>query len=74
MAPGQMLAVNSANECPYCTGLHVELGRMAGLGDAAEINTITKSADEIERDAEEERDGEMSHNSRNAHAPICHMC
>jgi AhpD family alkylhydroperoxidase len=54
MAPGQMLAVNSANECPYCTGLHVELGRMAGLGDAAEINTITKSADEIERDAEEE--------------------
>ena len=69
MAPGQMLAVNSANECPYCTGLHVELGRMAGLGDAAEINTITKSADEIERDAEEERDPKMHRNHRNVLKP-----
>ena len=25
-----MVAVNSANQCPYCTGLHGELARMAG--------------------------------------------
>ena len=26
-----MVAVNSANECPYCEGLHGELARMAGV-------------------------------------------
>lgn len=26
-----MVTVNSANQCPYCTGLHGELARMAGV-------------------------------------------
>ena len=26
-----MLAVNSVNNCPFCTSLHGELGRMAGV-------------------------------------------
>ena len=35
-----MLAVNSVNACPYCTSLHGELGRMAGLEDKVDqINT-----------------------------------
>jgi AhpD family alkylhydroperoxidase len=37
-----MLALNSANSCPYCTELHGELGRMAGLEDANAINTMDK--------------------------------
>jgi len=28
-----MIAVNSVNNCPYCTGLHGELARMAGVED-----------------------------------------
>lgn len=30
-----MVAVNSVNQCPYCDGLHGELARLVGLGDAA---------------------------------------
>jgi AhpD family alkylhydroperoxidase len=33
-----MLAVNSSNSCPYCTSLHGELGRMAGLDEPSAIN------------------------------------
>ena len=42
-----MLAVNSVNECSFCTSLHGELGRMAGLGDAAwkSINEAKSGAD-----------------------------
>jgi AhpD family alkylhydroperoxidase len=41
-----MLAVNSENSCPWCTSLHGELGRMAGLGDkATAINTAKSLAD-----------------------------
>jgi len=32
------LSINSANKCPYCTGLHSEIGRMAGLSDASKVN------------------------------------
>jgi AhpD family alkylhydroperoxidase len=28
-----MLTMNSVDACPYCTGLHGELARMAGTGD-----------------------------------------
>mmetsp|Transcript_13974 Transcript_13974/g.38182 ORF Transcript_13974/g.38182 Transcript_13974/m.38182 type:complete len:241 (-) Transcript_13974:220-942(-) len=31
-----MLTVNSVNTCPYCTGLHGQLARMAGRKDVAE--------------------------------------
>eukprot|EP00617_Octactis_speculum_P004895 CAMPEP_0185788182 /NCGR_PEP_ID=MMETSP1174-20130828/144704_1 /TAXON_ID=35687 /ORGANISM="Dictyocha speculum, Strain CCMP1381" /LENGTH=204 /DNA_ID=CAMNT_0028481739 /DNA_START=171 /DNA_END=782 /DNA_ORIENTATION=+ len=48
-----MLAVNSKNACPWCTGLHGELGRLAGLGDqvekinsAASLGDIQKASDE----------------------------
>jgi AhpD family alkylhydroperoxidase len=46
-----MLAVNSKNACPWCTSLHGELGRMAGLGDsrfainsAASVGDVKKAA------------------------------
>lgn len=32
------LSVNSVNKCPFCTGLHCEIGRMAGLEDAKALN------------------------------------
>mmetsp|Transcript_60527 Transcript_60527/g.166252 ORF Transcript_60527/g.166252 Transcript_60527/m.166252 type:complete len:295 (+) Transcript_60527:76-960(+) len=32
-----MVAVNSANECPYCEGLHGELARMAGVEGSKEL-------------------------------------
>eukprot|EP00929_Paragymnodinium_shiwhaense_P101998 TRINITY_DN65196_c0_g1_i1.p1 TRINITY_DN65196_c0_g1~~TRINITY_DN65196_c0_g1_i1.p1 ORF type:complete len:241 (+),score=51.42 TRINITY_DN65196_c0_g1_i1:73-795(+) len=38
LAEAVMLAVNSANSCSYCTGLHCELGRMAGVEGARELN------------------------------------
>ena len=42
-----MLAVNSVNECAFCTSLHGELGRMAGLGDTVwkKINEAKSGAD-----------------------------
>eukprot|EP00933_Yihiella_yeosuensis_P045079 TRINITY_DN40393_c0_g1_i1.p1 TRINITY_DN40393_c0_g1~~TRINITY_DN40393_c0_g1_i1.p1 ORF type:complete len:266 (-),score=30.78 TRINITY_DN40393_c0_g1_i1:114-809(-) len=33
-----MLTVNSYNACPFCTDLHCELGRMAGVDDAKKLN------------------------------------
>ena len=36
-----MLAVNSAKQCPYCTGLHGELARMAGVEDSLKLNGAT---------------------------------
>jgi len=40
-----MLAVNSVNSCAFCTSLHGELGRMAGLENKGEsINTATDAA------------------------------
>ena len=38
-----MLAVNSVNACPYCTSLHGELGRMAGLEDKGSAINSAKS-------------------------------
>ena len=34
-----MVTVNSANRCPYCTGLHGELARMAGV-EKAQFNIM----------------------------------
>jgi len=40
-----MLAVNSVNSCAFCTSLHGELGRMAGLENkGASINTAKDAA------------------------------
>jgi AhpD family alkylhydroperoxidase len=39
-----MLAVNGVNECPYCTGLHGELGRMAGADEVATTADATTKA------------------------------
>jgi AhpD family alkylhydroperoxidase len=39
-----MLAVNSVNACPYCTSLHGELGRMAGLADKTKSINEAKDA------------------------------
>ena len=38
-----MLAVNSVNACPYCTSLHGELGRMAGLEEKGSAINSAKS-------------------------------
>merc|ERR1719203_2270162 len=35
-----MLTVNSVNDCPYCTGLHGQLARMAGV---EETNTLLQA-------------------------------
>mmetsp|Transcript_6171 Transcript_6171/g.18490 ORF Transcript_6171/g.18490 Transcript_6171/m.18490 type:complete len:244 (-) Transcript_6171:194-925(-) len=35
-----MVTVNSVNACPYCTGLHGELARMAGVGEAEELMKV----------------------------------
>jgi len=40
-----MVVVNSANDCPYCTGLHGELARMAGVTEAKQLACV-KTADE----------------------------
>merc|ERR1719329_707531 len=41
-----MAAVNSVNNCPYCTSLHGELGRMAGLdGKQKDIDNAKTAAD-----------------------------
>ena len=45
---------SARTQCPYCTGLHVQLGRMAGLDDAAALNTTKEDPDQLERDASEE--------------------
>lgn len=39
------LSVNSINKCPFCTGLHCEIGRMAGLEDAHAVNECAKLSD-----------------------------
>lgn len=39
------LSVNSVNKCPFCTGLHCEIGRMAGLEDAIAVNECAKLSD-----------------------------
>eukprot|EP00960_Hanusia_phi_P041123 754842-Hanusia_phi.AAC.1 len=44
-----MLAVNSVNSCPYCTGLHCELGRMAGLKDDTKKINEAKSSKELQK-------------------------
>jgi len=36
------LSVNSINKCPFCTGLHCEIGRMAGLKDVTAVNECGK--------------------------------
>lgn len=35
-----MVTVNSVNHCPYCTGLHGELARMAGVGEAEALLNV----------------------------------
>jgi AhpD family alkylhydroperoxidase len=40
------LSVNSVNRCPFCTGLHCEIGRLAGLEDAKALNQCGKLTDE----------------------------
>jgi AhpD family alkylhydroperoxidase len=44
------LSVNSVMRCPFCTGLHCEIGRMAGLEDVATVNECAKlsASDEAE--------------------------
>jgi len=44
------LSVNSVNRCPFCTGLHGEIGRLAGLEDALAVNESAKlsASEEIE--------------------------
>ncbi|EKX37684.1 hypothetical protein GUITHDRAFT_165415 [Guillardia theta CCMP2712] len=44
-----MLAVNSVNSCPYCTGLHCELGRMAGLKDDTKRINEAKTSKELQK-------------------------
>lgn len=44
-----MLAVNSVNACPYCTSLHGELGRMAGLEKKGSAINTAKSGTEIKK-------------------------
>lgn len=44
-----MLAVNSQKQCPYCTGLHGELGRMAGLDKAVDQLLAAGSVAEVEK-------------------------
>jgi len=39
------LSTNSVNKCPFCTGLHTEIGRLAGLEDAIAVNECGKVAD-----------------------------
>jgi len=39
------LSVNSANKCPYCTGLHGELGRINGVDDPKKANETGESDD-----------------------------
>jgi AhpD family alkylhydroperoxidase len=41
-----MLAVNSVNDCPYCSGIHGELSRMAGLGLDSSKKSSSKSSKE----------------------------
>jgi AhpD family alkylhydroperoxidase len=48
---GIMLAVNSVNECPYCTALHGELARMAGVNQNVAKDTKKPSPEEVEEDA-----------------------
>mmetsp|Transcript_84492 Transcript_84492/g.217608 ORF Transcript_84492/g.217608 Transcript_84492/m.217608 type:complete len:244 (+) Transcript_84492:77-808(+) len=36
-----MVTVNSVNACPYCTGLHGELARMAGVGEVDSLMSVT---------------------------------
>lgn len=43
-----MVVVNSAAECPYCTGLHGELARMAGVEKVDQLLTI-KAPDELKK-------------------------
>lgn len=45
MIESVMLAVNSINLCPFCTGLHGDLGRMAGLQNPLKL-MASKSTDE----------------------------
>lgn len=40
-----MVTVNSVNACPYCTGLHGELARMAGVDQAGSLMNV-KSEEE----------------------------
>ena len=49
---GIMLAVNSVNECPYCTALHGELARMTGLNQASTVDIKkTKSSEQVKEEA-----------------------
>lgn len=43
-----MLTVNSVNNCPYCTGLHGELARMAGVEDPNRLQ-CAKSRKEVKQ-------------------------
>lgn len=40
-----MVAVNSVNNCPYCTGLHGELARMAGVNDPGKLMNAKTEAE-----------------------------
>jgi AhpD family alkylhydroperoxidase len=42
---GIMLTVNSINQCTFCSGLHCEIGRMAGLAQPLQLNQA-RSAEE----------------------------
>jgi AhpD family alkylhydroperoxidase len=44
-----MAAVNSVNNCPFCTSIHGELGRMAGLGAKQKALDSAKTAAEVKK-------------------------
>ena len=42
-----MLTVNSVNACPFCSGLHLDLGRMAGLSSPTKLNSAKSTDDSV---------------------------
>jgi len=40
-----MVTMNSVNGCPYCTGLHGELARIAGVEDAEQLMNASSDAE-----------------------------
>ena len=37
-----MITINSVNQCTFCSGLHCELGRMAGIPQPLRLNQATR--------------------------------
>mmetsp|Transcript_64231 Transcript_64231/g.144986 ORF Transcript_64231/g.144986 Transcript_64231/m.144986 type:complete len:252 (-) Transcript_64231:158-913(-) len=52
-----MVTVNSVNNCPYCTGLHGELARMAGVTDHAKLMCAKSTKESVQVVDEADRPG-----------------